>query len=336
MASRRANEVLTLGGGPYKLGKVLGRGASAVVRRAVHVPSGRHVAVKIMDHKLLHNTKMTENVMTEIKAFSMLDHPNVCHLYEVIENPMRYYVVMELAGEELFDYIVERGRLSEDEGKRLFRQLVEGLDHCHRRRVAHRDLKPENILVTPDGDIKIADFGLAAVMKDGEFLTKACGSLNYAAPRVISGKPYKGPEVDVWSAGCVLFTMLCGRLPFDEESIPRLQSNIKRGLYAIPNHLSKNAKDLIKRMLTVDPDKRMAISDIRHHPWLMGTDIAVFPESTSALNSHVVRMCQQKGISKSDIEIGIRSGAQLLTMPAFGNRQKLRFPVHTFTFHFRR
>uniref|UniRef100_A0A7S2TF35 Protein kinase domain-containing protein n=1 Tax=Lotharella oceanica TaxID=641309 RepID=A0A7S2TF35_9EUKA len=270
---------------------------------------------------------MTENVMTEIKAFSMLDHPNVCHMYEVIENPLRYYVVMELAGEELFDYIVERGRLDEHEGKRFFRQLIEGLDHCHRRRVAHRDLKPENILVTPDGDIKIADFGLSAVMKDGEYLTKACGSLNYAAPRVISGKPYSGPEVDVWSAGCVLFTMLCGRLPFDEESIPRLQSNIKKGLYAIPNHLSKGAKDLIKRMLTVDPAKRISINTIRLHPWLKGTDSAVFPPAASTFDSQAIRACALKGISKMDVEIGIRCGAQLLTMPAFGNRQKLRSAV---------
>lgn len=133
--------------------------------------------------------------------------------------------------------------------------------------VVHRDLKPENLLLDSDKNVKIADFGLSNVMHDGSFLKTSCGSPNYAAPEVITGKLYAGPEVDVWSCGVILYALLCGKLPFDEETIPTLFKKIKECSYTIPSHVSDLARDLIQKILVVDPLKRATVKDVRNHPW---------------------------------------------------------------------
>jgi 5'-AMP-activated protein kinase catalytic alpha subunit len=167
----------------------------------------------------------------------------------------------------VFDYIVEKGRLQEDEARNFFQQIISGVEYCHRNMVVHRDLKPENLLLDSKCNVKIADFGLSNIMRDGHFLKTSCGSPNYAAPEVISGKLYAGPEVDVWSCGVILYALLCGTLPFDDENIPNLFKKIKGGIYTLPSHLSPGARDLIPRMLVVDPMKRMTIPEIRQHAW---------------------------------------------------------------------
>jgi 5'-AMP-activated protein kinase, catalytic alpha subunit len=144
---------------------------------------------------------------------------------------------------------------------------VSGVEYCHHHRIVHRDLKPENLLLDADNNIKIADFGLSNVAHDGDFLRTSCGSPNYAAPEVISGNLYAGPEVDVWSCGVILYALLCGTLPFDDESIPNLFKKIKSGMYSLPSHLSQSARELILRMLVVDPMKRITITDVRQHAW---------------------------------------------------------------------
>jgi 5'-AMP-activated protein kinase catalytic alpha subunit len=125
----------------------------------------------------------------------------------------------------------------------------------------------QNLLLDADNNIKIADFGLSNVAHDGDFLRTSCGSPNYAAPEVISGNLYAGPEVDVWSCGVILYALLCGTLPFDDESIPNLFKKIKSGMYSLPSHLSQSARELILRMLVVDPIKRITMADVRQHPW---------------------------------------------------------------------
>jgi 5'-AMP-activated protein kinase catalytic alpha subunit len=193
----------------------------------------------------------------------------VCR-YEVIDTPTDIFVVMEyVSGGELFDCIVSKGRLSEDEARRLFQQIISGVEYCHAHRVVHRDLKPENLLLSEDNSIKIADFGLSNLMRDGEFLRTSCGSPNYAAPEVISGSVYAGPEVDVWSCGVILYALLCGNLPFDDEHIPNLFKKIKNGIYTLPGFLSEGSRDLIPRLLVVDPMRRYTIEDIRRHPWFL-------------------------------------------------------------------
>jgi len=204
----------------------------------------------------------------EIKILKLFIHPHIIRLYEVIYTPTDIYVVMEYCKYgELFDYIVEKGRLQEDEARRIFQQIISGVEYCHRNMVVHRDLKPENLLLDSKYNVKLADFGLSNVMHDGHFLKTSCGSPNYAAPEVISGKQYAGPEVDVWSCGVILYALLCGTLPFDDENIPNLFKKIKGGIYTLPSHLSALARDLIPRMLVVEPMKRITIREIRDHQW---------------------------------------------------------------------
>lgn len=252
----------------YKLGKTLGIGSFGKVKIAEHALTGHKVAIKILNCRKIKNMEMEEKVRREIKILRLFMHPHIIRLYEVIDTVTDIYVVMEyVKSGELFDYIVEKGRLQEDEARRFFQQIISGVEYCHRNMVVHRDLKPENLLLDSNCNVKIADFGLSNIMRDGHFLKTSCGSPNYAAPEVISGKLYAGPEVDVWSCGVILYALLCGTLPFDDENIPNLFKKIKSGIYTLPSHLSPLARDLIPRMLVVDPMKRMTIREIREHPW---------------------------------------------------------------------
>jgi 5'-AMP-activated protein kinase catalytic alpha subunit len=211
---------------------------------------------------------MEDKVQREINILHLCTHPHIIRLYEVIDTPTDIFLVIEyVSGGELFDYIVSKGRLSADEARNFFHQIISGVEYCHFQKIVHRDLKPENLLLDSNLNIKIADFGLSNLMRDGDFLRTSCGSPNYAAPEVISGHLYAGPEVDVWSCGVILYALLCGSLPFDDESIPNLFKKIKSGMYSMPTHLSQLAKNLIPRMLEVDPMKRITIPEIRLHPW---------------------------------------------------------------------
>ena len=211
---------------------------------------------------------MEEKVQREINILHLCTHPHIIRLYEVIDTPTDIFLVNEyVSGGELFDYIVSKGRLAADEARNFFHQIISGVEYCHFQKIVHRDLKPENLLLDSNLNIKIADFGLSNLMRDGDFLRTSCGSPNYAAPEVISGHLYAGPEVDVWSCGVILYALLCGSLPFDDESIPNLFKKIKSGMYSLPSHLSQLARNLIPRMLEVDPMKRITIPEIRLHPW---------------------------------------------------------------------
>lgn len=235
---------------------------------AHHITTHQKVAVKILNKGKIKQQEMAEKVRREINILKMCTHPHIIRLYEVIDTPSDIFVVMEyVSGGELFDYIVSRGRLPPDEARHFFHQIISGIEYCHYHKIVHRDLKPENLLLDADNNIKLADFGLSNVSHDGDFLRTSCGSPNYAAPEVISGNLYAGAEVDVWSCGVILYALLCGTLPFDDESIPNLFKKIKSGMYSLPTHLSQSSRDLILRMLVVDPMKRITIADVRKHQW---------------------------------------------------------------------
>eukprot|EP01113_Clastostelium_recurvatum_P013348 TRINITY_DN1703_c1_g1_i2.p1 TRINITY_DN1703_c1_g1~~TRINITY_DN1703_c1_g1_i2.p1 ORF type:complete len:735 (-),score=153.79 TRINITY_DN1703_c1_g1_i2:655-2571(-) len=259
--------VLTIGN--YRLGKTLGIGSFGKVKIAEHIYTSAKVAIKILNRRKIKNLRMDEKIRREIQNLKLFRHPHIIKLYEVIETPTDIFMVMEyVPGGELFEYIVQHGRLSADEGRRYFQQIIAGVEYCHAHMVVHRDLKPENLLLDRDNrSCKIADFGLSNIMQDGDFLKTSCGSPNYAAPEVISGRLYAGPEVDVWSCGVILYALLCARLPFDDEYIPSLFRKIREGIFAIPDHITPSCADLIKQMLVVDPVKRITISEIRKHPW---------------------------------------------------------------------
>ncbi|KAK4393144.1 SNF1-related protein kinase catalytic subunit alpha KIN10 [Sesamum angolense] len=235
----------------YNLGKTLGIGSFGKVKIAEHTLTGHKVAVKILNRKKIKNMDMEEKVRREIKILRLFMHPHIIRLYEVVETHSDIYVVMEyVKSGELFDYIVEKGRLHEEEARMFFQQIISGVEYCHRNMVVHRDLKPENLLLDSKHNVKIADFGLSNIMRDGHFLKTSCGSPNYAAP--------------------------------------------EGGIYTLPSHLSAGARDLIPRMLIVDPMKRMTIPEIRAHPWFQAhlpRYLAVPPpDTTQQAKKEVIKM----------------------------------------------
>ncbi|XBI32550.1 hypothetical protein VPH35_055988 [Triticum aestivum] len=255
----------------YNLGRTLGIASFGKVKLAEHKLTGHKVAIQILNRRQMEIMQMEEKANREIKIlrlFSDFIHPHIIRVYEVIDTPKDIFVVMEYCNNgELLDYIIEKGRLQEDEARRMFQQIISGVEYCHRNMVVHCDLKPENMLLDSTYNVKLVDFGLSNVMHDGHFLNTSCGSTNYAAPEVISGEVYVGPEVDVWSCGVILYALLCGSVPFDDEYTPSLFKKIKGGNYILPSHLSDLAKDLIPRMLLVDPMKRITIREIQDHQW---------------------------------------------------------------------
>lgn len=298
----------------YRIGKTLGIGSFGKVKVAEHVLTGHKVAIKILNRKKIKAIDMEEKVRREIKILRLFMHPHIIRLYEILETPHDIFLVMEyVKSGELFDYIVEKGRLGENEARHFFQQIISGVEYCHRNMVVHRDLKPENLLLDSRNNVKIADFGLSNVMRDGHFLKTSCGSPNYAAPEVISGKLYSGPEVDVWSCGVILYALLCGSLPFDDESIPNLFKKIKGGIYTLPSHLSPGARDLISRMLFVDPIKRITMAEIRQHPWFvvhLPRYLVVPPQTqisqTSNLDSETLDMVVNLGFEREPLIEALR------------------------------
>nr|XP_043637105.1 SNF1-related protein kinase catalytic subunit alpha KIN10-like [Erigeron canadensis] len=251
----------------YKLGRTLGFGAFGIVKEGRHKFSGIKVAIKILERHFI-NDLDDEKVKREINIMRLLSHPHIVRLYEVIETRPAIFVIMEyMDSGELFYHITEKGRLEEAEALHFIQQIISGVESCHLHKVVHRDIKPENLLLDSKGNVKVADFGLANIMRDGHFHQTSCGSHNYAAPEVISGSLYAGPEIDIWSCGVVLYALLSGTLPFDDGIVSVLHSKIKSGIFACPSYLSLGARDLIKRMLIVDQVKRISIPEIYKHPW---------------------------------------------------------------------
>lgn len=245
---------------------------------AYHLATNQKVALKIINRKTLAKSDMQGRVEREISYLRLLRHPHIIKLYDVIKSKDEIIMVIEFAGKELFDYIVQNTRLPENEARRFFQQIISAVEYCHRHKIVHRDLKPENLLLDDTLNVKIADFGLSNIMTDGNFLKTSCGSPNYAAPEVISGKLYAGPEVDVWSCGVILYVMLSGRLPFDDEFIPTLFKKISEGVYSIPEYFSPGARHLLKRMLVVNPLNRITVHEIMEDPWFrVGIDQYLLP-----------------------------------------------------------
>lgn len=253
--------------GAYQIIRTLGEGSFGKVKLAVHRVTNQQVALKIIARKKLISRDMAGRVEREIEYLQLLRHPHIIKLYTVIKTPLEIIMVLEYAGGELFDYIVQNGKMTEDKARRFFQQIICAVEYCHRHKIVHRDLKPENLLLDDNLNVKIADFGLSNIMTDGNFLKTSCGSPNYAAPEVINGKLYAGPEVDVWSCGVILYVLLVGRLPFDDEHIPSLFAKIAKGHYVVPNYMSSGAAGLIKKMLAVNPVHRATIEEIRMDPW---------------------------------------------------------------------
>ncbi|KAL6655578.1 hypothetical protein ACP70R_006404 [Stipagrostis hirtigluma subsp. patula] len=261
--------------GKYELGRVLGQGTFAKVYYARDLSAGGagagSVAIKVIDKARLRRTEgMVEQLRREISIMRMVRHPNVVGIREVLASRSRVFVVMEHArGGELFAKVA-RGRLAEDRARRYFQQLVAAVGFCHSRGVAHRDLKPENLLLDEAGDLKVTDFGLAALpeqLRHDGLLHTQCGTPAYVAPEVLRKRGYDGARADLWSCGVVLYVLLCGFLPFQHDNYVKMYQKIFKAEYQVPPWVTGDARRLIARLLVVDPAKRASIAEIMCTPW---------------------------------------------------------------------
>jgi calcium/calmodulin-dependent protein kinase I len=274
----------------YELKEDLGSGNFSVVKLGVNRKTGEEVAVKVIDKKRVGQKK--EMIQTEVEILQRVHSPYIIQLKEMFETSTHLYLVMELvSGGELFDRIVEKGSYSERDAVRVMRQLFEGITYLHSLGIAHRDLKPENLLLatpSPDSDIKIADFGLSKIMGPEAHmkLTPACGTPGYVAPEVLTCEGY-GKSVDLWSAGVIMYILLCGFPPFYEENNALLFEKIMQGRYSFPapywTNISQAGKDLVVRLLTVDCTKRINAETALKHPWITGEGVGDAPVDKQTL-----------------------------------------------------
>ncbi|XP_055721027.1 MAP/microtubule affinity-regulating kinase 3-like isoform X6 [Salvelinus fontinalis] len=254
--------------GNYRLLKTIGKGNFAKVKLARHILTGREVAIKIIDKTQL-NPNSLQKLFREVRIMKILNHPNIVKLFEVIETERTLYLVMEYASRgEVFDYLVAHGRMKEKEARAKFRQIVSAVQYCHQKHIVHRDLKAENLLLDADMNIKIADFGFSNEFTMGNKLDTFCGSPPYAAPELFQGKKYDGPEVDVWSLGVILYTLVSGSLPFDGQNLKELRERVLRGKYRIPFYMSTDCENLLKRFLVLNPAKRGTLEQIMKDRWI--------------------------------------------------------------------
>ncbi|KAK8513405.1 hypothetical protein V6N13_002149 [Hibiscus sabdariffa] len=253
------------------MGRTLGEGTFAKVKFARNSETGEPVAIKILDKEKVLKHKMAEQIKREIATMKLIKHPNVVRLYEVMGSKTKIFIVLEfVTGGELFDKIVNNGRMREDEARKYFHQLINAVDYCHSRGVYHRDLKPENLLLDAYGNLKISDFGLSALSKqvrDDGLLHTTCGTPNYVAPEVLDDGGYDGATADLWSCGVILFVLLAGYLPFDDSNLMNLYKKISAAEFTCPPWLSFSAMKFIARILDPNPMTRITIPEILKDEW---------------------------------------------------------------------
>ncbi|RMD40888.1 hypothetical protein DV735_g4249, partial [Chaetothyriales sp. CBS 134920] len=265
--------------GTWALGKTIGQGSMGKVKLAKNIETDEQAAVKIVPRQTIDDqgrarderADRSKEIRTarEAAMASLLHHPYICKMIDVQKTDYHWYMLFEYVnGGQMLDYIIAHGRLKEKQARKFGRQIASALDYCHRNSVVHRDLKIENILISKNGDIKIIDFGLSNLFSPRSLLKTFCGSLYFAAPELLQARQYTGPEVDVWSFGIVLYVLVCGKVPFDDQSMPQLHAKIKRGIVEYPAWLTAECKSIISRMLVVDPRERATLHEIMNHPWM--------------------------------------------------------------------
>ncbi|KAJ4707788.1 Non-specific serine/threonine protein kinase [Melia azedarach] len=256
--------------GKYEMGRLLGKGTFAKVYHGRNTASGESVAIKVINKDQVKKEGMMEQIKREISVMRLVRHPNIVELKEVMATKTKIFFIMEyVKGGELFAKVA-KGKLKEDVARKYFQQLISAVDFCHSRGVSHRDLKPENLLLDENEDLKISDFGLSALpehLRNDGLLHTQCGTPAYVAPEVLRKKGYDGSKADIWSCGVILYVLLAGFLPFQEENIMNMYRKVFKAEYVFPPWFSAESKRLISKLLVADPGKRITIQTIMRIPW---------------------------------------------------------------------
>ncbi|KAK7806861.1 hypothetical protein U0070_026753 [Myodes glareolus] len=313
----------------YIVLKTIGWGGFAKVKLAYHRLTGTPVAVKVLRKRKM----WCYPVMSEVNIMMMINHPNIISLLQVIESEKRIYLVMELAeGQQLYQYIRQAGHLQEDEARGIFRQIVSAVSYCHELGIVHRDLKPDNIMLDRKGKVKIIDFGLGTQVKPGQRLSLHCGTYSFGAPEILLGRLYDGPKVDIWTLGVVLYFMVVGKVPFDAVNVRELRRQVVSGKYTVPSNLSEELRDLLSRLMTVNPRFRPTVTEVMTHPWLR-EDLEASPNPCEEIvpslpDPAIVQAMEYMGFQAQDIKDSLRQRKYNQTMASYCLLQKQALQGH--------
>ena len=303
--------------GDYLLNEELGSGGFGKVVLGTHIPTGEKVAIKIMDKEQIMSDELNKvRVLNEISILKIVRHNNIIKLYEVMETPQKIYLVMEYCDSgEMFDYIVSKQHLSENQACVFFQEIIDALTYLHSQNIVHRDVKPENILLQTFGNTltcKLIDFGISRTYTLDKLITTPCGTASYAPPEMHRGEEYYGLLSDVWSAGVLLYAMVFGYLPFCEEDEEVNIDNIIKGNYEIPEEASPELEDLIKHIMDIDPLTRYDLDQIKQHPWYnLVTPPKCYPGLIIGyhkipIDERILKVCEAYGFNKDEVEKSVK------------------------------
>lgn len=257
----------------YEIRGTVGEGAFSVVKLAYSPKTKEYYACKVIERIRLKNN-LEHRFECEIRVHQQMHHPGIVNLIDILRDDNFYYVFLEFCPHgELFQYIVDKGRLEENDAKLIIKQILEAMKYIHQMGVSHRDMKPENLLIDQLQHTKISDFGLSRFLDHNGYANTPCGSPCYASPECISGSPYDGRTSDCWSCGVILYAMVTGQLPWTKRNQAQLFDQIRRGEYTIPKFLSQTCRNFISSLMCVDYKRRLTAAQALEHPFLTGVNI---------------------------------------------------------------
>ena len=294
--------------GNYRLGEEIGSGAFGKVILGLHIITGEKVAIKILDKFILSQTPEDyELVRQELSILKIVKHKYIVQLYEILETPQHIFIIMEYCeGQDIMDYILTKGHLSEEESLKYFQQLINALYYLHSQNITHRDIKIDNLLLDKNSDLKLIDFGLSTKYRDDRLLNQPCGTVVYAAPEVLDCKEYHGMLADVWSSGIVLFGMLSGFLPFGDSNDEVNKKLVLQGKIEMPNFFSKEVIDLLRHMLDINPLSRYTLEEIMAHPWFNKKQFKLIPGIIIGINripvdERIINLCVTYNVDRNKV-----------------------------------
>ena len=304
----------------YRIIKEIGSGTFGKVYSAEHVPSKQLVAIKVLEKEKIQDESDVERVTRELRISQSIFHPHLVQLYNLLETSEYIFLIMEyLSGGELYDYIVAKKKLTEVEAYLFFIQIKSAIEYLHSINIVHRDLKPENLLLSDSKKtLKLVDFGLGRFFDKGARIETACGSPCYAPPEMLSQKKYDPIKADIWSLGIVLFAMVAGYLPFDDENTEVLYQKIVNGKFKLPHGLSKELVDLLSRIININPEKRSSLIGITNHPWCVKMKTSLAGKSSNCclnkkhendeeLDDSIIKMLSKSGYEEMKLIQSIKT-----------------------------